>query len=112
MYLINIKISDDTATTSCAIFNEVAERLLGNKTVSTMLEQNGFSDTVPDAIHNLCGTTLVFRLKLTSRNLQECMENYKVNYTFLPNDNLEMEYSNELAEEVCPSTFVLFQKKP
>jgi hypothetical protein len=40
------------------------------------------------------------------------MENYKVNYTFLPNDNLEMEYSNELAEEVCPSTFVLFQKKP
>jgi hypothetical protein len=55
-----MKISDDTATTSCAIFNEVAERLLGNKPVSTMLEQDGFSDKVPDAIHNLCGTTLIF----------------------------------------------------
>jgi hypothetical protein len=101
-----MKISDDTATTSCAIFNEVAERLLGNKTVSAMLEQDGFSDRVPDAIHKLCGTTLIFRLKLTSRNLQECMENYKVNYTFVPDNKLEMEYSNELAEEVCPSTFL------
>jgi hypothetical protein len=34
------------------------------------------------------------------------MENYKVNYTFVPDNKLEMEYSNELAEEVCPSTFL------
>lgn len=98
-YIINIKISDDTATTTCAIFNEVAQRLLGNKSVSTMLEEEGYSGTIPDAIRNLCGTTLIFRLKLTSRNLQECMENYKVNWTFVPNNQLEKEYSNDRAEE-------------
>lgn len=98
-YIINIKISDDTATTTCAIFNEVAQRLLGNKSVSTMLEEEGYSGTIPDAIRNLCGTTLIFRLKLTSRNLQECMENYKVNCTFVPNNQLEKEYSNDRAEE-------------
>jgi hypothetical protein len=71
-----------------------------------MLEQNGLSDTIPEAIRNLCGRTLIFRLKLNSKNLEECTENYKVNYTFEPNDKLEMEYANEMAEEVCPSTFL------
>ncbi|KAM0851234.1 hypothetical protein ACQ4PT_052565 [Festuca glaucescens] len=99
-YIINIRISDDTTTTTCAIFNEVAQRLLGNRSVSTMLEQNGLSETIPEAIRNLCGRTLIFRLKLNSKNLEECMENYKVNYTFEPNDKLEMEYSNEMAEEI------------
>ncbi|KAM0931379.1 hypothetical protein ACQ4PT_000408 [Festuca glaucescens] len=99
-YIINIRISDDTATTTCAIFNEVAQRLLGNRSVSTMLEQNGLSDTIPEAIRNLCGRTLIFHLKLNSKNLEECTENYKVNYTFEPNDKLEMEYANEMAEEM------------
>ena len=71
-----------------------------------MLEEEGHSGTIPDAIRNLCGTTLIFRLKLTSRNLQECMENYKVNCTFVPNNQLEQEYSNDRAEEVCPSTIL------
>jgi hypothetical protein len=75
-----------------------------------MLEQDGLSETIPEAIRDLCGRTLIFRLKLNSRNLQECMENYKVNYAFEPNNKLEMEYSNEKAEEVCPSKLIFLSK--
>jgi hypothetical protein len=38
------------------------------------------------------------------------MENYKVNYAFDPNNKLEMEYSNEKAEEVCPSKLIFLSK--
>jgi hypothetical protein len=87
------------------MFNEVAQRLLGSISASSLLDQVGFNNTIPDIIQDLCGTTLIFRLKLNSRNLEECMENYKVNYTFEPRDNLEMDYLNERIEEVCSCTF-------
>ena len=83
------------------VFNEVAKSLLGNMSASTLLEQEGFNNTVPDVIQNLYGRTLLFRLKLNSRNLEECLENYKVSYTFEVDDKLEMENSNEMGEEVC-----------
>ena len=90
------------------MFNEVAKRLLGSISASTLLDQAGLTSTIPDVIQDLCGTKLIFRLKLTSRNLQECMENYKVSYTFEPKENLEMKYFNERIEEVCSSTFDMF----
>ena len=96
-------------TTTFVMFNEVAQRLLGSISASTLLDQVGFTDTIPDAIQDLCGTKLIFRLKLNSRNLQECMENYKVTYTFEPKDNLEMEYLKERSEEVCTFTFHTYQ---
>ena len=105
-----MKISDHTATTTCALFNEVSQNFLGNKSVDTMLEQEGYSETIPESIQNLCGRTLIFRLKLNSRNLEECMENYKVNCTFEPDNELEMNYSNEKAEEVCTYTFFFLPK--
>ncbi|KAM0899937.1 hypothetical protein ACQ4PT_020974 [Festuca glaucescens] len=98
-YLLKLKVSDEMTTTTFVMFNEVAQRLLGSISASTLLEQVGFSNTIPDVIQDLCGTTLIFRLKLNSRNLEECMENYKVSYTFEPKDNLEMEYLNERLEE-------------
>ena len=91
------------------MFNEVAKSLLGNISASTLLEQEGFNNTIPDVIQNLYGRTLLFRLKLNSRNLEECMENYKVSYTFEVDDKLEMEYSNEMVEEVCTCTFQYFK---
>lgn len=55
---------------------------------------------IPDTIRQICGRILIFRLKLTKRNLEECKEDYKVNYTFTPNEKLEMNYVNDKAEEV------------
>ena len=83
------------------LFNEVAKSILVNIFASTLLKHDGFNNTVPDVIQNLYGRTLIFRLKLNSRNLEECMENFKVSYTFEVDDELEMENSNEMAEEVC-----------
>ncbi|EEC80741.1 hypothetical protein OsI_23219 [Oryza sativa Indica Group] len=100
-YVINLEISDHTTRTTCTIFNEEAERIFGHKSVSTMLEeQNGQIDMIPDTIRQICGRILIFRLKLTKRNLEECKEDYKVNYTFTPNEKLEMNYVNDKAEEV------------
>ncbi|KAF2931715.1 hypothetical protein DAI22_05g232000 [Oryza sativa Japonica Group] len=99
-YVINLEISDHTTRTTCTIFNEEAERIFGHKSVSTMLEeQNGQIDMIPDTIRQICGRILIFRLKLTKRNLEECKEDYKVNYTFTPNEKLEMNYVNDKAEE-------------
>ena len=91
------------------VFNEVAKRLLGNISASTLLEQEGLNNTVPDVIQNLYGRTLIFRLKLNSRNLEECMENFKVSYTFEVDDKLQMEYSNEMFEQVCTCPFQYFK---
>lgn len=91
------------------MFNEVAKSLLGNISASTLLEQEGFNNIVPDIIQDLYGRTLIFQLKLNSRNLQECMENFKVSFTFEVDDRLEMEYSNEIVEEVCTCTFQYFK---
>jgi hypothetical protein len=91
------------------MFNEVAQRLLGGISASTLLEQVGLTNAIPDVIQDLCGTTLIFRLKLNSRNLQECMENYKVSYTFEHNEELEMEHLNEIIEEVFSYAFHNFQ---
>nr|BBF89965.1 hypothetical protein [Oryza rufipogon] len=100
-YVINLEISDHTTRKTCTIFNEEAERIFGHKSVSTMLEeQNGQIDMIPDTIRQICGRILIFRLKLTKRNLEECKEDYKVNYTFTPNEKLEMNYVNDKAEEV------------
>lgn len=87
------------------MFNEVAKSLLGNICASTLLEQYRLNNTIPDAIQDLYGRTLIFHLKLNSRNLQECMENYKVSFTFEVDDKLEMGYLKEIVEEVCTCTF-------
>nr|ABA94635.1 hypothetical protein LOC_Os11g38310 [Oryza sativa Japonica Group] len=105
-YVINLEISDHTTRTTCTIFNEEAERIFGHKSVSTMLEeQNGQIDMIPDTIRQICGRILIFRLKLTKRNLEECKEDYKVNYTFTPNEKLEMNYVNDKAEEFGQHNF-------
>uniref|UniRef100_A0A0E0RAG3 Replication factor A C-terminal domain-containing protein n=1 Tax=Oryza rufipogon TaxID=4529 RepID=A0A0E0RAG3_ORYRU len=105
-YVINLEISDHTTRKTCTIFNEEAERIFGHKSVSTMLEeQNGQIDMIPDTIRQICGRILIFRLKLTKRNLEECKEDYKVNYTFTPNEKLEMNYVNDKAEEFGQHNF-------
>ncbi|KAM0899936.1 hypothetical protein ACQ4PT_020974 [Festuca glaucescens] len=47
----------------------------------------------------ICNSCNEVAEKADLRNLEECMENYKVSYTFEPKDNLEMEYLNERLEE-------------
>ena len=91
------------------MFNEVAKSLLGNISASTLLEQEGFNNTIPDVIQNLYGRTLIFRLKLNSKNLEECMENFKVTFSFEVDGKLEMEHSNEMVEEVSTCTFQYFK---
>uniref|UniRef100_I1R1Z7 Replication factor A C-terminal domain-containing protein n=1 Tax=Oryza glaberrima TaxID=4538 RepID=I1R1Z7_ORYGL len=111
-YVINLEISDHTTRTTCTIFNEEAERIFGHKSVSTMLEeQNGQIDMIPDTIRQICGRILIFRFKLTKRNLEECKEDYKVNYTFTPNEKLEMNYVNDKAEEFGQHNFQVKEER-
>uniref|UniRef100_A0A8R7UTB8 Replication factor A C-terminal domain-containing protein n=1 Tax=Triticum urartu TaxID=4572 RepID=A0A8R7UTB8_TRIUA len=59
-YRIRLQISDRTATTSCTLFDEEAERML-NTSVSFLLDSlDGKSEEVPKIIQELCGQRLIF----------------------------------------------------
>lgn len=53
-YVLKLKVSDEMATTTSIMFNEVAQRLLGSICASTLLEKHyGFTNTIPTVIQDL-----------------------------------------------------------
>ena len=99
-YRIQLQISDHTATTSCTLFDEEAERML-NTSVSFLLDSlDGKSEEVPKIIQELCRQRLIFRLKLNNKNLTLGMQNYAVKKIFVPDEKLEKRYLEDKAEEV------------
>ena len=99
-YRIRLQISDHSATTSCTLFDEEAERML-NTSVSFLLDSlDGKSEEVPKIIQELCRQRLIFRLKLNNKNLTLGMQNYAVKNIFVPDEKLEKRYLEDKAEEV------------
>ncbi|CAL5020152.1 unnamed protein product [Urochloa decumbens] len=94
-YWIRLRISDHTATTTCSIFDDEAQRLL-KTTITNLLDSlNGNSEQVPKIIHQLCGRTLIFRFKLSDQNLTQGKEYYLVKRTFDTDDKLEMKHMDD-----------------
>ncbi|TVU34097.1 hypothetical protein EJB05_15924, partial [Eragrostis curvula] len=98
-YWIRFQISDHTTTTTCTIFDNEAQRLLKINVTSLLDSLDGKSEDVPKLIQQLYGKTFIFRFKLNNENLTEGKPNYLVKRTFIPNDALELRYSNDQTEE-------------
>ncbi|KAJ1273707.1 hypothetical protein BS78_05G005400 [Paspalum vaginatum] len=98
-YLIRLQISDHTATTTCSIFDDEAQRML-KTTITNLLDSlNGKSEDVPKVILELYGKTLIFRFKLNDQNLTEGREYYLVKRTFEPDDKLEFKHLGAESKE-------------
>ncbi|TVT98824.1 hypothetical protein EJB05_55839, partial [Eragrostis curvula] len=98
-YWIRFQISDHTTTTTCTIFDDDAQRLLKINVTSLLDSLDGKSEDVPKLIQQLYGKTFIFQFKLNNENLTEGKPNYLVKRTFIPNDALELRYSNDQTEE-------------
>ncbi|KAG2582025.1 hypothetical protein PVAP13_6KG051005 [Panicum virgatum] len=97
-YWIRLQISDHTATTTCSIFDDEAQKML-KMTITDLLDSlNGKSEEIPKVIQQLCGKTLIFRFMLKEQNLTEGKGYYLVKKTFEPDEKLELQYSNHQAE--------------
>ncbi|KAE8768691.1 hypothetical protein D1007_59809 [Hordeum vulgare] len=98
-YRIRLQISDHSATTSCTLFDEEAERML-NTLVSFLLDSlDGKCEEVPKIIQELCGQRLIFRFKLNNKNLTLGMQNYAVKKIFVPDEKLDKRYLEDKTEE-------------
>ncbi|KAJ1277266.1 hypothetical protein BS78_05G282000 [Paspalum vaginatum] len=70
-YLIRLQISDHTATTTCSIFYDEAQRMLKTTMTNLLDSLNGKSEEIPKVILELYGKTLIFRFKLNDQNLSQ-----------------------------------------
>ncbi|XP_049388086.1 uncharacterized protein LOC125852387 [Solanum stenotomum] len=78
MFKIHIKVTDNGGMTILVLFNRVAEKLL-DISAHKLVNQLSKSETdIPSQIQSLCRMDLVFKLKLSSFNLKEELENYTV----------------------------------
>uniref|UniRef100_A0A0E0LWN2 Replication factor A C-terminal domain-containing protein n=1 Tax=Oryza punctata TaxID=4537 RepID=A0A0E0LWN2_ORYPU len=98
-YQLRLLISDHTTSTSCTIFDDVAQTMLETPVSSLLNLLDGKSDEIPNIIQQLCGKQLIFKFKLSEQNLTEGTPNYVVKRTFVPNYMLEKQYLVNKAEE-------------
>ncbi|KAJ1277134.1 hypothetical protein BS78_05G271300 [Paspalum vaginatum] len=98
-YLIRLHISDHTATTTCSIFYDEAQRMLKTTMTNLLDSLNGKSEEIPKVILELYGKTLIFRFKLNDQNLTDGKEYYLVKRTFEPDDKLEFKHLGAESKE-------------
>uniref|UniRef100_I1QX08 DUF223 domain-containing protein n=1 Tax=Oryza glaberrima TaxID=4538 RepID=I1QX08_ORYGL len=98
-YRLRLQISDHTTSTSCTIFDDVAQSMLETPVSSLLNLLDGKNDEIPNIIQQLCGKQLIFKFKLSEQNLTEGTPNYVVKRTFVPDYMLEKQYLINKAEE-------------
>ncbi|EEC73230.1 hypothetical protein OsI_07319 [Oryza sativa Indica Group] len=98
-YRLRLQISDHTTSTSCTIFDDVAQTMLETPVSSLLNLLDGKSDEIPNVIQQLCGKQLIFKFKLSEQNLTEGTPNYVVKRTFVPDYMLEKQYLINKTEE-------------
>uniref|UniRef100_A0A0E0H357 Replication factor A C-terminal domain-containing protein n=1 Tax=Oryza nivara TaxID=4536 RepID=A0A0E0H357_ORYNI len=98
-YQLRLQISDHTTSTSCTIFDDVAQSMLETPVSSLLNLLDGKNDEIPNIIQQLCGKQLIFKFKLSEQNLTEGTPNYVVKRTFVPDYMLEKQYLINKAEE-------------
>ncbi|BAT15355.1 Os11g0697050 [Oryza sativa Japonica Group] len=98
-YRLRLQISDHTTSTSCTIFDDVAQSMLETPVSSLLNLLDGKNDEIPNIIQQLCGKQLIFKFKLSEQNLTEGTPNYVVKKTFVPDYMLEKQYLINKAEE-------------
>uniref|UniRef100_A0A0E0BEG0 Replication factor A C-terminal domain-containing protein n=1 Tax=Oryza glumipatula TaxID=40148 RepID=A0A0E0BEG0_9ORYZ len=99
VYRLRLQISDHTTSTSCTIFDDVAQSMLETPVSSLLNLLDGKNDKIPNIIQQLCGKQLIFKFKLSEQNLTEGTPNYVVKRTFVPDYMLEKQYLINKAEE-------------
>ncbi|XP_070044305.1 replication protein A 70 kDa DNA-binding subunit B-like [Nicotiana tomentosiformis] len=92
-YKIYVKVKDKTGKTTLVLFNAVAEKLLDTSAHKLFNRLSLESNNVPPQIQSLCGKEFIFKLRLNNYNLKEGLENYTVSKLFIPDENLELQYT-------------------
>ncbi|XP_009789931.1 uncharacterized protein [Nicotiana sylvestris] len=92
-YKIHVKVRDKTGNTTVVLFNAVVEKLLDTFAHELFNRLSLESNNVPPLIQSLCGKEFIFKLRLNNYNLKEGLENYTVSKLFIPDENLELQYT-------------------
>nr|XP_016463138.1 PREDICTED: uncharacterized protein LOC107786203 [Nicotiana tabacum] len=99
-YKIHVKVRDKTGNTTVVLFNAVAEKLLDTFAHKLFNRLSLESNNVPPLIQSLCGKEFIFKLRLNNYNLKEGLENYTVSKLFIPDENLELQYTTRKEQKV------------
>ncbi|XP_015076269.1 replication factor A protein 1-like [Solanum pennellii] len=91
-FKIHINVKDNGGNTTLVLFNGVAEKLLDTSAHKLVNRLSKSETNIPPQIQSLCGMELVFKLKLSSFNLKEGLENYTVTEVYLPDEELELQH--------------------
>ncbi|XP_015075483.1 replication factor A protein 1-like [Solanum pennellii] len=91
-FKIHINVKDNGGNTTLVLFNGVAEKLLDTSAHKLVNRLSKSETNIPPQIQSLCGMELVFKLKLSSFNLKEGLENYTVTKVYVPDEELELQH--------------------
>ncbi|XP_015076144.1 uncharacterized protein LOC107020338 [Solanum pennellii] len=91
-FKIHINVKDNGGNTTLVLFNGVAEKILDTSAHKLVNRLSKSETNIPPQIQSLCGMELVFKLKLSSFNLKEGLENYTVTKVYLPDKELELQH--------------------
>ena len=91
-FKIHINVKDNSGNTTLVLFNGVAKKLLDTSAHKLVNRLSKSESNIPPQIQSLCGMELVFKLKLSSFNLKEGLENYTVTKVYVPDEELELQH--------------------
>uniref|UniRef100_A0A3Q7IIZ4 Replication factor A C-terminal domain-containing protein n=1 Tax=Solanum lycopersicum TaxID=4081 RepID=A0A3Q7IIZ4_SOLLC len=91
-FKIHINVKDNGGNTTLVLFKGVAEKLLDTSADKLVNSLSKSESNIPHQIQSLCGMELVFKLKLSSFNLKEGLENYTVTKVYVPDEELELQH--------------------
>ncbi|RYR31528.1 hypothetical protein Ahy_B01g056332 [Arachis hypogaea] len=91
-FRIQLKISDQSATTTFVLFDGEAKKLLGTTASNLITLQKSHDIEALSQLKNLCNFTLIFEVKLNDFNLKKGSQQYTVTKTFVPTKNTELQY--------------------
>ena len=91
-FKIHSNVKDNGGNTTLVLFNGVAKKLLDASAHKLVNRLSKSESNIPPQIQSLCGMDLVFKLKLSSFNLNKGLENYTVTKVYVPDEELELQH--------------------
>nr|XP_004516852.1 uncharacterized protein LOC101502235 [Cicer arietinum] len=92
-FKIQLRVSDETSTTTFTMFDKEAQKLL-NTTATQLLEKLDNIER-PSTLQNLCNRKLIFEIRLSDKNLKEGSQTYTITRTFVP-ANIFLDTTNSI----------------
>lgn len=93
-------VEDKVGETTLVLFNGVAEKLLDTSTNKLVNGMSNHQKKIASEIYQLCGKEYIFKLKLTTYNLKEGLENYTVTKVYDPVEALELQHQRNKGQKV------------